>query len=51
MNKGLYANHIDEWTPNGLSEKELVEFNDIKQCADAFKKCIERNIPNKQSSK
>lgn len=46
MNKGVYAKHIDDWNTDGLSEKELVEYNDIKKCADAFKTSVEKNIPH-----
>lgn len=46
-NKGIYAQNYDEWTSEGLIGRKLQEFEDIKQCVEAFKKIVEENIPKK----
>ncbi len=43
--KGIYAKNIEDWTDEGLSGKKLTEYEDIKNCADAFAKVVEKNIP------
>ena len=48
--KDTYAMNIENWTANGLSEKQLIEYEDIKRCVDAFAKIVEMNIPRKESS-
>ena len=48
--KGVYATHIEDWTNESLSPKELVEYEDIKRCADAFAKFVEKNISEKNKS-
>ena len=48
--KGLYATNIEDWTNEGLSSKELAEYEEIKSCADAFSKVVVKNIPKKKSS-
>lgn len=48
--KDTYAKNIEEWTDDGLSEKKLIEYADIKSCVDAFVKIVEMNIPRKESS-
>ena len=46
--KGLYATNIEDWTNEGLSSKELAEYEEIKSCADAFSKVVVKNIPKKR---
>lgn len=48
--KGIYAKNIDDWTCEGLSKIKVAEYEDIKSCADAFSKVVEKNIPKKKSS-
>ena len=48
--KDIYAMNIENWTDDGLSEKKLIEYEDIKRCVDAFVKIVEMNIPRKESS-
>ena len=42
--KGVFAMHIDDWTPQGLSDRKLQEYEDIKKCADVFRGIVEKKI-------
>lgn len=44
LNNGVYALHIDDWTDEGLMERKLIEYNDIKNFADAFRALVETKI-------
>ncbi len=46
-NTGIYAQSYDEWTSVGLTGRKFREYEDIRQCAEAFKKIVEENIPKK----
>lgn len=48
-NTGIYAHNYDEWSSAGLTGRKFQEFEDIKHCAEAFKKIVEENIPNKKN--
>lgn len=48
-NTGIYAHNYDEWSSAGLIGRKLQEFEDIKHCAEAFKKIVEENIPKKKN--
>ena len=43
--KGIYGISFVDWSDNGLSGKNLDEFNDIKQCAEVFLKILSDNRP------
>lgn len=45
-NQGVYAQHIRDWSNDGLEGKALAEYEDIKRCADAFGKIVEKRISN-----
>lgn len=47
-NTGIYAHNHDDWTNVGLTGRHLRDFEDIKHCAEAFKKIVEENIPKKK---
>lgn len=47
-NTGIYAQNYDDWTSEGFTGRKLQEFEDIKHCAEAFKKIVEENIPKKK---
>ena len=40
LNKGVYAGHIDDWSANGLTGRELSAYNDIKTVADKFREIV-----------
>ena len=42
--KGIFAEHIDDWSDNGLENRKLQEYNDIFDCAIAFKDIINEEI-------
>lgn len=46
-NTGIYAQNIKDWTSEGLSGNALAEYEDIKKCADAFKRIVESRVKNK----
>ena len=48
-NTGIYAHNYDDWSSTGLIGRKLQEFEDIKHCAEAFKKIVEENIPKKKN--
>ena len=45
--KGIYGISFVDWSDNGLSGKNLDEFNDIKQCAEVFLKILSDNRPKR----
>ena len=47
-NTSIYAQNYDDWTNIGIIGHKLQEFEDIKHCAEAFKKIVEENIPKKK---
>lgn len=48
-NTGIYAHNYGEWSSVGLIGRKFQEFEDIKHCAEAFKKIVEENIPKKKN--
>lgn len=44
--KDVFAKHIDDWTPEGLSDRKLQEYEDIKNCAHVFKSIVEKKLKN-----
>ncbi|MEY8592316.1 HsdR family type I site-specific deoxyribonuclease [Butyricimonas hominis] len=47
--KGIYAMNIEDWTTDGFSGKELIEYEDIKSCATTFAEVLGQNIPRKET--
>ena len=45
--KGVYSDSFVDWSESGLAGKSLDEYNDIKQCAEAFLKILSDNRPKK----
>lgn len=48
-NTGIYAHNYDDWSSTGLIGRKFHEFEDIKNCAEAFKKIVEENIPKQEN--
>ena len=48
LNKGVYAQAFEDWSPNGLLGKDLSSYNDIYLCGEKFMKIIEAKIPQKK---
>lgn len=40
LNRGMYAQPLSEWSDQGLSGAKLIEYKDLKMCADAFEKIV-----------
>jgi type I restriction enzyme R subunit len=45
LNNGVYAKSFSEWTSSGLTDKKLQEYEDMKRCAEIFKRIVEGNVP------
>ena len=43
-NTGIYAKNIKDWTSEGLADKALAEYEDIKKCAEVFEKIVWQRI-------
>ena len=43
--KGIYGMSFVDWSDNGLSGKDLDEYNDIHHCAEVFFKILSDNRP------
>ena len=39
---GIYAEHLDDWSPAGLEGRKLQEFEDIHHCAEVFRGIVEK---------
>ncbi|MCI1647512.1 MAG: type I restriction endonuclease [Bacteroides sp.] len=50
-NNGIYAKNFEDWTNEGLTDRKLKEYEDIKHCAEVFKGIVDENIPQKLESK
>jgi type I restriction enzyme R subunit len=44
-NTGVYARSFSEWTGDGMTDRKLQEYEDIRHCAEIFKEIVEGNIP------
>ena len=44
---GVYAQHIDDWTNEGLEGRKLQEFEDIYHCAKVIRGIVEREVGKK----
>ena len=42
--KNRYSRSFEDWTSDGLDGKELLEYNDIKNCAVKFESIVKRNL-------
>ena len=47
--KGVYGMSFVDWSDNGLSGKNLDEYNDIHYCAEVFLKILSDNRPKRDS--
>ena len=47
LNQGIFAQHIDEWTADGLKGRKLQKFEDIHQFAQAFHAIVTEEINKK----
>ena len=45
--KGVYGMSFVDWSDNGLSGKNLDEYNDVHHCAEVFLKILSDNRPKK----
>lgn len=45
--KDVYATPFKEWKSEGVSDRKLSEYNDIKHCADVFIQILSKNRPKK----
>jgi type I restriction enzyme R subunit len=48
LNKGVYAQAFEDWSPNGLLGKDLSAYNEIHLCGEKFMKIIDAKIPQKK---
>lgn len=48
LNKGVYAQAFEDWSPNGLLGKDLSAYNEIYLCGEKFMKIIDAKIPQKK---
>ena len=48
LNKGVYAQAFEDWSPNGLLGKDLSAYNEIYLCGEKFMKIIDAKIPQKE---
>lgn len=44
LNQGVFANHIDDWSSEGLTGRQLTAYNDIKAVADKFRTIVDSII-------
>lgn len=45
--RGVYANSFVDWNSDSLTGRRLNEYNDIKHCAEIFKRILEENRPKR----
>jgi type I restriction enzyme R subunit len=48
-NKGIYASSFEDWTNEGLTGKQLNEYEDIKHCAEVFRNIVTENIKKQKN--
>ena len=43
--KAVYAQNLEDWSGEHLIGRNRTEYEEVKRCADAFAKVVEKNLP------